>query len=306
MLREYQPEDLSIIAQIWHEEYARAYPELKINHDSSHWSNGIDWLLKNCKIHVAVKDECVIGFMALKNDYIDQMYIKEKFWRQGIGSQFIALAKSKSPSYLHLHTLAQNERAIAFYKKHGFIITKRGIAPDEKVPDVHMEFRKVSLGKTLGERQPHYKFTAIDAKAAAEITAWRYPAPYDIYNMSGSEVSLLDPVFNYWVACEGGSVVAFLCWGHDARVGGFDYDETHIDIGWGLRPDIVGKGSGRVFLCDVLEFIESHVARTSLRATVAKFNIRCQRTCESSGFRYNTEFVRKKDGREFVVLCRGS
>ena len=37
-------------------------------------------------------------------------------------------------------------------------------------------------------------------------------------------------------------LIGFCCFGPDARVTGFAYDEDSLDIGAGLRPDLTGRG----------------------------------------------------------------
>jgi RimJ/RimL family protein N-acetyltransferase len=149
-----------------------------------------------------------------------------------------------------------------------------------------------------------FQFKPITSHDAEEIAGWRYPPPYDIYDMSGSAAGLLTPGYNYRVSHRRDSAVAFLCWGADARVDGFDYDEARVDVGWGLSPEIVGRGNGRVFLRVVIDYITVQTGRSELRVTVAGFNTRCLRACETAGFRRHAEFLRKVDGRKFIVLHR--
>ena len=74
-------------------------------------------------------------------DFIDHLYIEVDYQGMGIGSTFINMAKQAYPNGLCLYTLASNQRAIHFYQGHGFKITRRGIAPDEGVPDVLMAWQ---------------------------------------------------------------------------------------------------------------------------------------------------------------------
>ena len=97
---------------------------------------------------------------------------------------------------------------------------------------------------------------------------------------------------------EAGALVGFACFGTDARVPGFAYDDDALDVGVGLRPDLVGRGHGVAFVRAVLE-LRSPAA---YRVTVAAFNARALRLCAALGFREVARF----DGPEtaFVVLRR--
>jgi RimJ/RimL family protein N-acetyltransferase len=100
-------------------------------------------------------------------------------------------------------------------------------------------------------------------------------------------------------------VVGFLCWGEEAGVVGFDYDDAWTDIGWGLRPDLTGRGLGRRFISDVAASVGSHLPRARLRATIAAFNVRCRKACTGAGFTEIARFTRPSDGMPFVVMMGG-
>lgn len=97
--------------------------------------------LPNFDVWLAKMNSEPIGFVAIGQNFIDQLYISPAHQGSGLGSFWIEQAKTIYPDFLELYTLASNKRAIAFYEKHGFAITERGIAPDEKVPDVKMRWR---------------------------------------------------------------------------------------------------------------------------------------------------------------------
>ncbi|MEO0336342.1 MAG: GNAT family N-acetyltransferase, partial [Pseudomonadota bacterium] len=60
---------------------------------------------------------------------------------QGLGSQLLSFAFKRS-DLLRLWTFQVNEKAISFYKKHGFIEVKRtdGRDNEENEPDVLMQW----------------------------------------------------------------------------------------------------------------------------------------------------------------------
>ena len=78
-----------------------------------------------------------VAFMAMNQDFIDQLYIHPDYWRQGIGDALLNFARKQSPGHLWLYTLQVNANARAFYEKNGFIAEKFGISPaPESEPDV--------------------------------------------------------------------------------------------------------------------------------------------------------------------------
>ena len=146
-----------------------------------------------------------------------------------------------------------------------------------------------------------FNFQPISVRDAQEIAGWRYPSPYHVYNMEDT-TQLLNPALHYYVSRLDQRAAAFVSYGEDARVPGFDYDDSCLDVGWGLRPDLTGRGLGESFLGQVMDFVRSRTESERLRVSVMASNERCQKACRSVGFICSEGFVRPSDSREFVVM----
>lgn len=92
---------------------------------------------------------------------------------------------------------------------------------------------------------------------AHRIATWKYPEPYSLYSMDGSQQCihelLSEPYYSAYNKEQ--ELVGFLCTGNAARVrGGYSaniyLDERYIDIGLGMRPDVTGKGHGAFFVSE--------------------------------------------------------
>lgn len=154
------------------------------------------------------------------------------------------------------------------------------------------------------------KFTAMDREAARAIIDWRYPPPYDMYNIitDAAEAvisAFLDPEFAYYkITGDDDELAAFCNFGLDARVPGGDYSEPALDIGMGVLPELTGKGLGSGFAQAVITFAEKKYQTQLLRVTIAAFNKRAQRVWEKSGFKQEQHFKRSLDGKEFIILVK--
>ncbi len=145
---------------------------------------------------------------------------------------------------------------------------------------------------------------------AEDIVTWRYDPPYDVYDMTDAEPDdLIDPEAGFHAVLAGDGLagerlVGFRSFGPDGRVPGWDYDDSALDTGGGLRPSLTGRGLGRAAIGAGLAFGRDRFAPAAFRVTVASFNTRARRTVESLGFEVVGSFAARRDGRPFDVLVR--
>jgi pimeloyl-ACP methyl ester carboxylesterase/ribosomal protein S18 acetylase RimI-like enzyme len=92
---------------------------------------------------VAVADTAIVGLLVLDGGILDQLYVRPGWWRQGVGSRLVKLAKARRPDGLELYTFQENTAARAFYERHGFraVWFGDGSANEEGQPDVRYEWR---------------------------------------------------------------------------------------------------------------------------------------------------------------------
>lgn len=162
---------------------------------------------------------------------------------------------------------------------------------------------EISMSTTL-------HLTPMDTAGATEIVAWRYEPPYDVYNIAPEfaaegVAALLNPNFHYYtVHDEHDELIAFRCFGADARVMGGSYTDDALDMGGGLRPDLTGRGLGPQVLRAAIKFACTTFAPTALRVTVAGWNGRALQACAKVGFQRTGQFGNPATGVQFVVLTR--
>ena len=143
------------------------------------------------------------------------------------------------------------------------------------------------------------------AEHARAACTWRFESPYDCYDLTDEEPEvLLRPTTGMHALLAGERLVGIRSYGPDGQVPGWDYDETALDTGGSLHPDLVGRGLGRHAIAAGLAHGREHHAPPAFRVTVATFNTRALRVVESLGFAEVARFEATRDGRPFAVLVR--
>ena len=143
------------------------------------------------------------------------------------------------------------------------------------------------------------------AAYAADIVSWRYPPPYDVYDMSGADTAFLTSAEgDFFALTDAGELIGFRSFGADGQVPGGRYDGSALDTGGGLRPDLTGRGLGREAIGTGLAFGRERFAPAAFRVTVASFNLRALRVVGALGFRHVGSFDAVTNGRSYEVLTR--
>jgi RimJ/RimL family protein N-acetyltransferase len=145
-------------------------------------------------------------------------------------------------------------------------------------------------------------------KNARAIIAWRYEAPYDVYNVAAApdvdiiQEYLLPENAYYSIHDTHDYLIGYCCFGQDARVPDGVYQDNALDVGLGLHPDLTGNGNGPEFVRAILDFGLKQYAPQAFRMTVAAFNKRAIRVYQKLGFTPVTSFTRSRDGEPFVIM----
>jgi RimJ/RimL family protein N-acetyltransferase len=140
---------------------------------------------------------------------------------------------------------------------------------------------------------------------AADIATWRYAAPYDCYDMTDSDPAfLVHPASGFFALVDETGLIGFRSFGVDGQVPGGEYDDSALDTGGGLRPDLTGQGMGREATRTGLEFGRKTFRPPAFRVTVATFNVRAQRVIAALGFRQAGTFSASTSGLDYGIWIR--
>jgi ribosomal protein S18 acetylase RimI-like enzyme len=122
-------------AQPWLEERMGHTPEEDLRHFR-------DAVARDYEVWVAVEGERIAGLLAVGRGQVDQLYVDPDAQGRGVGAALLAKAKEILPGGLSLYTHQRNERARAFYERHGLRAVRFGVSPPpESEPDVEYAWR---------------------------------------------------------------------------------------------------------------------------------------------------------------------
>ncbi len=114
-----------------------------------------DRVFAECALWGAVQDG-LIGIVAFRKGWVDQLYVLPGWQRQGVGSALLEVAKAASRS-LSLWTFQRNAPACRFYAAHGFVTVREtdGNDNEEREPDVLYHWQVSLAGESLSHASRH-------------------------------------------------------------------------------------------------------------------------------------------------------
>lgn len=146
-----------------------------------------------------------------------------------------------------------------------------------------------------------YKFKLMTQEQAEEIAFnWHYDAEYSFYDMEADQedlVDFLDPKNrgdSNFVVTKDNDIIGFFSFNKVAI--------NTIDIGLGMRPNLVGNGNGLEFLKAGIEFAKSKYSPQKITLSVATFNKRAIKVYRKTGFIEVETFMQYTNGEKIEFL----
>jgi len=138
-LRRASADDAGVIADLDITARAEAMPTVRWAHppdEVRRWMR--DVMLPTHEVWVPEEGGALLGYMALHDVWVAQLYVRPGYWRRGIGTALLQKAKELRPDGLRLWCFQVNARARAFYEAHGFSAVKftDGSDNEEREPDI--------------------------------------------------------------------------------------------------------------------------------------------------------------------------
>ena len=143
-LRRYAAADEAAAIELWRRTWQAAYPGIDFAARLEWWRGR--WrgeLVPSAEIVLAVAGDELAGFVTVdpRTGYLDQIVVPPERWGSGIAAMLLIEAKRISPAGLDLDVNTDNDRAIRFYTKQGFVVSSAGTNPISGKPVQRMSWR---------------------------------------------------------------------------------------------------------------------------------------------------------------------
>lgn len=123
---------------------------------------------------------------------------------------------------------------------------------------------------------------------------WKYADIYSFYDMTADaedyEEFIDEDLRNqndHYEALENNELFGFFC---------VIQEGSSIEIGLGMRPDICGRGKGKQFVTQIIDFLAHNYKFDTLIMNVASFNQRAIKVYRSCGFQDSEIIKRSSNG----------
>ena len=125
MIRELRKTDINRVADIWLKTNLKAHSFISEQYWISNYER-VKEMLPQAEVYVYEDDKMIHGFLGVRDEYIEGIFVSAEMQSQGIGKILLNYVKGKR-NKLILNVYQKNTRAISFYQREGFEIQYSGL-----------------------------------------------------------------------------------------------------------------------------------------------------------------------------------
>jgi putative acetyltransferase len=144
-IRDIEPPDHNALVALWIEAWALTLPQIRFDEREPFIRERLrDYTLPPRRARIACHaGGQPLGFFLIDTGAheLEQIVVAPEFWGKGIAEAMLADARQISPERIVLTVNRDNPRAVAFYRRQGFVETGGSISPRSGLPLLHMEWR---------------------------------------------------------------------------------------------------------------------------------------------------------------------
>lgn len=140
MIRKFKTDDLDVIMEIWLRTNVEAHDFIA----DSYWLKNYDSvksMLPDAEIFVYEDNGKIQGFVGLMENYIAGIFVSQDCQSHGIGKALLDQIKNQYAE-LFLHVYEKNVRAVRFYQRESFVVSKAQADECTREAELVMNWKK--------------------------------------------------------------------------------------------------------------------------------------------------------------------
>lgn len=142
MIRELKSEEINEIMEIWKEATIDAHKFIPKDYWLKNYNVVKEVYIPMAKTFVYLEEEKIVGFISIiEDEFIGALFIDVNYQGRGVGTKLIEFVKDKYVK-LSLAVYVDNNKAVEFYKRCGFVIESTGANEDSGYEEFIMKWEK--------------------------------------------------------------------------------------------------------------------------------------------------------------------
>ena len=140
MIRLFKAEDSKEVVELWYEASVIAHDFIEARYWHEKKADMAQIYIPNSETYVYEKENHIVGFVSLIENYIAAIFVAPSEQGKGIGKELMQFIKHKH-SILELGVYVKNINSIAFYEKQGFKVVEEKLDESTGEREVVMEYK---------------------------------------------------------------------------------------------------------------------------------------------------------------------
>jgi putative acetyltransferase len=126
-IREYRSSDFGALTSLWLTSWLSTGVRTPFVVTLTVLRRRLQERLGEWSIYVAVRRQLIVGFVALRDSTLEQLFVHPALQSRGIGKRLLDFVKQQRPDGFWLRTQVQNFGARKFYEREGLVAGKPGL-----------------------------------------------------------------------------------------------------------------------------------------------------------------------------------
>lgn len=140
-IRRSREEDYDCLVEIWYQASIKSHSFISQEYWSSKKFDMKNTYLPVSDTYVLEKDEKIVGFVSMVEQYLAALFIDVDEQNQGCGKRLVEYVKNNYPQ-IQLKVYQQNHDAVNFYLKNDFVIQEESIDQETSEKEYVMVWQK--------------------------------------------------------------------------------------------------------------------------------------------------------------------